>query len=148
MNNENDFNGYLSKEIRKLGTAYKAVKLSDKFKIGLPDWFMFHQGLTVAVESKFFQRFPKRGRVLKHPVTGPQISYMKSLSLAGVPCKVIIGSSATGLVYVLDFVQVPQCGNFTVGDFAEMKACCKINRVQNLVDLLFFGVILDDRTQD
>lgn len=142
MNNENDFNGYITKEVRKLGTDYKAIKLSDKFKIGLPDWIMFYRGQAVAVESKYVQRLPKRGKVLKHPVTGPQISYMNSLSLAGVSCKVVIGTAFSGMIYVLDFTELPVGGNFYPGDLGKMTAHCKINQIQDLMDLLFMGVIV------
>jgi len=142
MNTENDFNGYITKEIRKLGTDYKAIKLSDKFKIGLPDWIMFYRGQAVAVESKFVRRLPKRGKVLKHPVTGPQISYLSSLSMAGVTCKVIVGAAFDSHIYVLDFTELPVGGNFYPTDFSWMKAKCRINRIQDLMDLLFMGVIV------
>lgn len=117
MNTENEFNAYLTKEIRKLGTSYKAIKMSDRFKIGVPDWIMFHAGKSVAVEAKFARKLPQRGKVLNHPVTGPQISYLKSLALAGVPGKVLIAASFDNLIRIVPLESLPEDGNFTTEEF-------------------------------
>lgn len=143
MRNENDFNAYLTKEIRKLGTDYKAIKLADKFRIGMPDWLMFYKGLAVGVEAKFIRGKPKKdtSKLLAHPVTAPQISYMKSLELAGVKCKVLIGSALDAKIRVISFPDLPETGNYSLGEFEALhESClCKFTDVDSLVEKLFGG---------
>lgn len=139
MRTENEFNARLTKDIRKLGTTYKAIKMSDRFKIGVPDWLMFYEGRAVAVEAKFVQKIPPKRKVLSHPVTGPQISYMKSLSLAGVPCKVIIGASFDDLVRIVSLEDLPEDGNFSSEQFALITetSSCKMSETGIFMEKLF-----------
>jgi len=139
LRTENEFNARLTRDIRKLGTTYKAIKMSDRFKIGVPDWLMFYEGRAVAVEAKFIQKIPARRKVLSHPVTGPQISYMKSLTLAGVPCKVIIGAAFDDLVRVVDLEDLPEDGNFSVEQFALITetGSCKMSETGIFMQRLF-----------
>ena len=150
MNNENEFNAWLTKDIRKLGTEIKAIKLSDRFRSGVSDWLIFHKGLTIAVESKAVKELPKRGRALKHPVTGPQLSFFESMRLAGICGFVIVAELDIRAMTVIPYPSVPRSGNFTVEDIlhaAHFKnvcpstPCLKFNftETRDMLNQMFFG---------
>jgi hypothetical protein len=79
MKTEHDFNAWLKKEFRQFD-EYKAVKISDRFKIGLPDWLIFHKGKAVVVECKFAKNMTDKStkNLLTHSVKPPQITALKS----------------------------------------------------------------------
>lgn len=143
MKNENEFNAYLTKEIRKLGSDYKAVKMCDRFKVGVPDWLIFYKGKPVAVEAKFVKNLPKTkaGKVLGHPVTGAQITFLKGMALAGVSGKIIIASLEESLVRVVPLEILPENGNFTLEEFKNLTETrsCKISDINILMGMLFYA---------
>lgn len=90
MKNENEFNAFLKKEFKK-HPEYKAVKISDRFKIGLPDWLVFYQGRAAVVECKFASKWYNDKNVLGHTVSKPQITSLKGFSAVAIPSLVLIG---------------------------------------------------------
>lgn len=141
MKTENDFNAYLTKEIRKLGTDYRAVKLCDRFKIGLADWLMFYKGKPVALEAKFVKTLPKTKakKVLGHPITGPQISFLVGMELAGVRGFAIVASSSDSMMRLIPTHEIPPTGNFTLEEFLKLTETrsCKISDINILMEMLF-----------
>jgi hypothetical protein len=114
MATENDFNTYLSTHVRRMGTDYKAVKISDKIKTGIADFLFFHDGRAVAAECKLMQALPEgKRRALKHTVSGPQQTFLKSMALAGVPGFVLIACTAERNITVVPGEAVPTSGNWT-----------------------------------
>ena len=99
MKNENEFNAFLKKEFKKY-SQFKAVKISDRFKIGLPDWLIFHNGKAAAVECKFAKEWYMDKNILKHTVSKPQITSLKGFSAVSVPSLILIGIADKGLMYV------------------------------------------------
>lgn len=111
MKNENEFNAFLKKEFKK-HAEYKAIKISDRFKIGLPDWLIFHDGAAVAVECKFAKEFKKAG-MLYHKVTPPQLTTLKGFSAVKIPALIVIGVGDERLIYVGSHKHVTDTGNIT-----------------------------------
>lgn len=119
MNTEGEFNAFITKEIRKLGPDFKAIKLSDRFRIGLPDWIMIYQGKAIAVEAKFVRKAPARGKLLSHPITPPQLSSLKSMALAGCGCWGLIANGETRRMAAVGLPGIPEGGNFTYDLFQD-----------------------------
>ena len=139
---ENLFNAGLSKKIRVRGNHYKAMKFSDRFKIGVSDWIIFHEGLSVCLEAKAIQGLPDKPstKVLKHTFEGPQLTFFKEMELANI--------SAWGLVARLDLrkmllipaQKIPPSGNFTRLEFETLyreNPYFDFDDVQGMLDLLF-----------
>lgn len=122
MATENDFNGYLSTHIRRMGKAFKAVKIADKVKTGIPDFLIFHEGRAIAVECKHIAGLPSGERMaLKHPVSGPQRTFLISLGFAGVPGFVVIACAADRTMTIVPAVYVPPSGNWTKEGILEAR---------------------------
>jgi len=119
MNTEGEFNAFITKEIRMLGQEYKAIKLSDRFRIGLPDWIMIYKGRTIAVEAKFVKKTPTKGRLLNHPITAPQLSSLKSMALAGCGCWGLIANGETRRMAAVALTGIPETGNFSCDLFTN-----------------------------
>jgi hypothetical protein len=99
MKNENEFNAYLKKEFKK-HPLYKAVKISDRFKIGLPDWLVFYQGRAAVVECKFSPKWYDEKNILNHTVSKPQITSLNGFATVRVPSLVLIGVADRKMMYV------------------------------------------------
>lgn len=150
MNNENEFNAWLTKDIKKLGSSIKAVKFSDRFRPGVSDWLIFHNGITIAVESKAIKSLPKRGNALKHPVTGPQMTFFESMRLAGICGFVIVAELDIRVITAIPYPHVPENGNFPVKEISSAehftKVCptnpClkfKFTETRAMLEQMFFG---------
>lgn len=118
MKNEHEFNAYITKTVKKLGTDYKIIKASDRFKLGVPDWLIIHEGRVVALESKFIKSVPSRGKLLDRQVTMPQVSFMKSIVLAGGRSFVIVGIQEIREFIVAPYVVFNE-GNITVDEYSN-----------------------------
>lgn len=111
MKNENEFNAFLKGDFRRC-KGYKAIKVSDRFKIGLPDWLIFHDGRAVAAECKFAKTW-KKGNMLAHPVTPPQITSLEGFSAVFVSTAIIIGVADPRVIYVGRYKDLTPSGNVT-----------------------------------
>jgi penicillin-binding protein-related factor A (putative recombinase) len=133
MATENDFNAYLSTHIRRMGTAYKALKIADKVKAGLSDFLIFYKGRAVAMECKHMKTFPTgKRRALKHPVSGPQLTFLKGMALAGVPGFVVIASAEERLITLIPADEVPLLGNWSR---AELEEARRVHGVYSYMDI-------------
>jgi hypothetical protein len=112
MKNENEFNAYLKKEFKKY-SQYKAVKISDRFKIGLPDWLIFCGGRAAAVECKFAIDWYEDKNILKHTVSKPQITSLNGFAAVAVPSLVLIGVVGQRKMYVGRPEHLTPSGNVT-----------------------------------
>lgn len=138
MKTEGEFSSYLTRKIRELGPKYKAVKLSDRFRIGLADWIIIHEGRVAALEAKFVKQLPKRGQLLKHPVTGPQMTSLLSMSMAGCRSWVLIANGPARTMAAVPFVDVPPTGNFPSDFFETTELIYTFNDVPLLLNAIFF----------
>lgn len=122
MATENDFNGYFTTHVRRMGTSFKAVKISDKVKAGISDFLIFHEGRAIAIESKHVQKWPPgKGNALKHPVSGPQQTFLKGMSLAGVPGFVMVACAVDRVVTMIPAEFVPESGNWNREELLEAR---------------------------
>jgi len=140
MATENDFNAKVTDAIRKMGTSYKAMKVSDRFKSGCADWLIFHCGLAVAVEAKYAQSLPKKGKVLKHPVTGPQRTFLKTMGAANIPGWVILGLADYRKIVAVPLSLLPPDGNWTRAEIDELLLnpyCYSFGEVPEMVKMMF-----------
>lgn len=118
MKDENAFNAFLKKEFKK-HSEYKALKVSDRFKIGIPDWLIFHTGCAVAVECKFTKNWNYDKNLLKHPVSQPQLSTLTGFYQVGVPAAVLIGIDDTCSMLVGSHKSISKVGNASGRDLRE-----------------------------
>lgn len=114
---EHDMNAFLTAKIKKLGTSYKSLKMSDRFKVGIADFLIFHDGRCVAAECKFVSKIPSKGRLLSHPLKGPQVTFMKTMQLAGVNSFVLLGIGEESCIYVIQPDMFDEEGNILAKDF-------------------------------
>jgi hypothetical protein len=139
MKGENEFNQFVTSQIKKMGTSYKAFKVSDRFHIGASDWIIFHNGNAVVVEAKYIDKIKDRGAVLNYKITGPQLTFMRSMSLAGVTGWVFIGVREGGKIITLPASIVPENGQL-LWQFIHYDERIKIrdnSEVQNIVRDIF-----------
>ena len=86
MKSENDFNAYLGRELKKLSKkGFSHLKISDRFHPGVSDFFLWHQSIGSAIESKFIDNLPVRGttKIMTHPFTGAQKGFFKRMEPGG-----------------------------------------------------------------
>jgi len=139
MRGENEFNQFVTAQIKKMGTSYKAFKVSDRFHIGASDWMIFHNGSAVVVEAKHIDKIKDRGTVLSYKLTGPQLTFMQSMALAGVPGWVFIGVRDGGHIITIPASIVPENGQL-IWQHIHTEPRIKIrhnSEVQNIVRALF-----------
>lgn len=122
MRTENDYNAFLSKELRKRMDHLRFIKASDKHIGGVPDFIMWSDGTSRGFETKFINDFPKteRGKILSHVFKPKQITFLSDMQktanygFGGIFCK------ATGFLYVMSVESIPEDGNWTNGDFQAL----------------------------
>lgn len=139
MKNENEFNAYLQKEFKK-HSEYKAVKVSDRFKIGLPDWLIFHTGCAAAVECKYAKTWRLNQNMLGHPVSRPQITALKSFHNVNIPSAILIGVDDAKTMYLGPYEVVTKTGNVT-GEIMQQGGfqVFKMSEVHDLLKYLFYS---------
>lgn len=116
MKTEGDFNAALSKQLRKAGIF--AIKVADKFTIGISDFLILHNSRTLAMECKFISDWPSdKARLLKHPFSGEQLTFMESVRLAGHMAVGLIAVKEAGRMFLVESRLIPHSGNWVSGDF-------------------------------
>lgn len=140
MRDENEFNKTITEGIKRLGTSYRAIKASDRFHIGMPDWFIFHDGRTAAVEAKFVKEEKQKGAVLSYKMTGAQYSFMQKMELAGVPGWLLLGVKDVRRMFLIPAVEVID-GQIYWEDFVHNPHWkgFYFHEVRDMVDWLFGG---------
>lgn len=98
MKTEHQFNSYLRKEFKKV-QGYEVVKISDRFKVGLPDWFVFHNGRAAVVECKFAKVWSD-GNVLSHTLSKVQKTALERFERVGLTTAVVVGVDDLKKVWV------------------------------------------------
>lgn len=121
MKDENAFNRYLGKELTKLScnnTFY--TKVADKFRTGVSDFIIWSCETSLAMESKFIKTFPTdKSKLLKHPFSGQQITYMESVDLTGNFGFGLVGVYDIKKMYTVHYKSIPEEGNWNTGIFKE-----------------------------
>lgn len=122
MRNENAFNAFLSKEIRKFGPEVFAIKVSDKFTVGISDFLVFGFGKTLALETKFVRKWPGDNKLLlDHTFSGGQVTFLESMHLAGHRAYGAVAVEETRRVYFMAWNRIPESGNWKTKEFREQS---------------------------
>ena len=120
MKTEGEFNTFLGNQMKKMGKEFTAIKHSDRFQTGISDFMVYGNGKAMALESKFVKELPGGNTLLlKHPFTGPQLTYLESISLSGNWAFGIVGIEQTKRIYAIPFSKLPKEGNWKTQIFLE-----------------------------
>ncbi len=144
MKDENEFNSKISKALKPLETRENftfAVKAADKFRSGVSDFMIYRGGRATALENKFLRKWPSdRSKLLSHPFSGPQITYLESLKLAGCGAYGMIGVEEEKAMFLIPQTHIPENGNWKTGEF-KSRAFQRIDwlDVDSLLEELFNG---------
>ncbi len=114
MRNENELNASLSRIWRSHERdGFLAVKVAQKYHIGVSDFFIWHKGLCAAVETKFVLTLPPRALVLKHAFQGPQLNFLRRVKQSGgAPSYGLIAVHDEKTYVVFDYNNIPEAGNW------------------------------------
>jgi hypothetical protein len=139
MKNEDAFNAKLGKEIRKrVDSGTYCLKMAEKFHIGIADFQLVRAGQTVVFEAKFIaQPLPARAtKVLKHPFTGPQITYLRGMNNAGAKTYGVIGMNDTKMIKVLPSHMIPAGGNWSLEDWGTFHHNIRLYDFWDVVEMV------------
>jgi hypothetical protein len=119
LKTENDLNRQLSKEFKKRRGLH-ALKASDKISVGIPDFLLWFKGNAAGLETKFIKEWPSdRAKLLKHAFSGAQQTWLESLEISGSHGKGGVYVHCEKLLYIVDYNEIPEGGNWTTRDFRE-----------------------------
>jgi hypothetical protein len=140
MKTENDYNAFLSKQLKKFSPQVHTIKISDKFTAGISDFLIFCNHKSLGLETKFEKAFPKRetSQVLSHSFSGPQITFLESLALTGNMGYGVVCIEEEESMYVFPYQTIPANGNFTLKEFnAKFIAKIPMKDIESLVEFFF-----------
>jgi hypothetical protein len=138
--NEDAFNAYISKELGRLTPHTAKLKMAEKYHIGVPDFCVWRGGRSVVFECKFIPGIIKPGKLLKHPFTGTQLTFLQALIRAGVPSFGVIGCGINATMWLLPANLITSHGNWVAEDFwAATKNLIRhdFSDIPGLVDSMF-----------
>lgn len=116
MKTENDFNAYLSKELRRLSPGLHFVKASDKFTVGIADFLLWRGSRSAAMETKFVREIPgDNALLLKHEFGGAQATFLESIGLTGNGAFGLVGIGSVGTMYLIPWKNLKP--NWKVSEF-------------------------------
>jgi hypothetical protein len=108
----------LKRSAKKMDKSAFVWKTNDGFSLGIPDLVMVFLGNTYFIEAKSaLQASKRKGSILHHPFSGPQISVLRQIVTAG-GCALGIVRTAPGVAYILNPFKIPARGNF---DFESLE---------------------------
>lgn len=130
---EGTFVDGLMKTIAKMWPEATAMRIVDRFSLGIPDvmaWIPMSEKYpwSVAIEAKAldplmpdpFHRGRRTGLMLKHPFTGPQISTLRKLKKSGVLAMGLVRASDDTAFRILPDDLPATSGNFTHEQMLEI----------------------------
>lgn len=119
MKTENDFNSDITSWFKKqLSPHYHAVKIADKYQVGISDFLIWGEGKSVPLESKYIREFPAAGsKLLKHPFTAEQMVFLRQLYTAGTLGYGSIGVASEKMIYMIPYPLLQT--NWTTQEFLE-----------------------------
>jgi hypothetical protein len=138
---EGDFNARLTRGFKPLSPDLLALKTSDRFHAGVPDFILVYKAQTAALEVKYVSSWPtNQAKLLGHPFQGPQITYLRRLHLAGARAFGLVGIKPAHAMYLIAHDELPEDGNWSVAEFTRRfgdRALPTSNAVE-LVRRIFF----------
>lgn len=125
MKTENEFNAYLSKELKRWRPEVYTMKAADKFRTGVSDFILWGWGRSVALETKFIKEWPsERGKLLKHPFTGPQLTFFRNIQGTGCHAFGLIAVKEERKMFAISAGHIPESGNWKTKDFLDCSPVC------------------------
>lgn len=123
MKDEDAFNAHLSKKMKALVPKYKSLKMSEKYHIGIPDFALWSGGRSVVIESKLVHDIttPKTpGQFMKHPFTGPQITFLNDTLRTGTPAFGLVGVDEYKEMLLIPANLIPPSGTWATAGFVSL----------------------------
>lgn len=118
---------------------------TDKFIQGIPDTCLTFNGISIGWEAKYVYALPARNtsKVLKHVVSGPQLTFLTNNVLAGGVGVVVVGSEDDALFLTTNSID-PKTGNLTKAELNRaVAATAVIPRVRKIKDVWQLEGILE-----
>jgi len=123
VKNENEFNAYISKQLRLIRNEAKIafLKTSEKFAVGVSDFLVFKDGHAACLECKFIKELPDRSgtQVLRHPFGGAQLKFFDDMQIGAVPAWGVVGVKEYDVIVLVDRLVVGK-GNWVKRDFMDI----------------------------
>lgn len=141
MRDENAFNAFLSKKFRALpGTA--SLKVAERHHIGISDFLLWRGGRGAGVEVKLSADFTAKSAVLKHPFSGPQQTWLATLTRTSTLAFGLVGVGASRLMYLIPADMIPERGTWNGADFMRLVSNSRVHEfafddIGRLTDTIF-----------
>jgi len=125
MRDESAFNQYLGKELTKLHQQKLShMKAADKFRSGVSDFLVWWMGTSLALECKFVKNtgqlpYDSKKKLLSHPFTGEQITFLEGISLSGNLAWGLVALDFSKQMILIPCREIPEVGNWRICDFLE-----------------------------
>lgn len=117
--NEATFKRELREAVKSVyGSAVHMWNTTDRFNKGIPDTCLTYSSVSMGWEAKFITELPLRdtSRILKHEVSGPQLSFLRNNAMAGGVGVVVLGSEDDALFLPSRYID-QNTGNITKTEF-------------------------------
>lgn len=115
MKNENEFNGILGKHLKRYWGRYFHTKNADKYRVGVPDFYIWGLQKHVCIECKFIKSVPLEDSAAwlkKHKFTPEQVTFLKCVSSTGSRAYGLVGVGDKKKMFLLDRTEIHK-GNVT-----------------------------------
>ena len=120
MRTENQFNSYLGKYFKKYQPETYAIKVSDRFSIGISDFLIFSYGKAMALETKFILAMGSdKSDLLTHPFSGAQMTFLESIGLTTNQAWGMVTVYEEQKLYCVKYSEIPPTGNWKTGAFKK-----------------------------
>ena len=138
MKTENDLNAHISKALKKRAPSLFSFKAADKYTAGMPDFLVWHLGVSYALEVKYVKSLPAKplALVLNHAFSPKQLAKMSQMQSAGVRCYGAVGVKDQGL-YLIPLNKIPPSGNWRAKEWLpEATLHVDFKAVDSVFDIL------------
>ena len=140
MKNEGEFNMHLSKDFKRRQPELYALKVADKFSIGISDFLLFYVGTCIGMEVKLIKDWPirKTTKIMTHPFAGGQRTFLESIKLTRNDGFGLVGVDSERRMYCIPMLKIPESGNWTHQDFvAEGFKSFDFDEIEQLINYMF-----------
>ena len=145
MKTEHDLNKFITRKL-KAREDLLFLKASEKYVAGVSDFLIWSHGRGMAVETKFIKSPPTKGKLLSHPFSSKQISFLKNFNKKG-GCKAygLIGVGSQKLLYPVMWYEIPESGNWDAKTFFSWheRMNATFDEVGCLISNMYSGYLED-----
>lgn len=140
MRTEHQLNAHITTVLKKTGFMY--LKTSEKYMAGVSDFLVWKDGIGLAMEVKMAKKRLTNntaiGKLLGHPFSSKQISFLKGFSKIG-------GGKAWGVIYLptlkrvypVRWSEIPDSGNWSTKDFFDNHGNTFVDFME-IKDLMYY----------